>query len=110
MVYKWLGSPNGIIMRVFTGLCILFLLASCFNEKNSQDQIDQLNLRLTQLEQRIDSFASAQGLNVMGTTANQGPTSAKLVRQSERCQAITKKGTQCKRTASNSGYCWQHGR
>lgn len=97
-------------MRFVSSFSLLFLLASCFNEKNSQDQIDHLNLRLTQLEQRIDSFARAQGLNVMGTTANQGPTSAKLVRQSERCQAITKKGTQCKRTASNSGYCWQHGR
>lgn len=29
---------------------------------------------------------------------------------SGRCQAITKKGTQCKRTASHgSKYCWQHG-
>lgn len=29
---------------------------------------------------------------------------------SVRCQAITKKGTQCKRTASpGSKYCWQHG-
>lgn len=27
-----------------------------------------------------------------------------------RCQAITKKGTQCKRTAKpGSKYCWQHG-
>jgi hypothetical protein len=25
------------------------------------------------------------------------------------CQATTKKGTQCKRTASNGGYCYQHG-
>ena len=29
---------------------------------------------------------------------------------SPRCQAITKKGTQCKRTASAGGYCWQHRR
>lgn len=29
---------------------------------------------------------------------------------SGRCQAITKKGTQCKRTAkAGSKYCWQHG-
>lgn len=28
---------------------------------------------------------------------------------SGRCQAITKKGTQCKRTATSGSYCWQHG-
>lgn len=95
-------------MRVVTSLCLVFLLASCFNENNSQDQIDQLNLRITQLEQRIDSFSTVQGVNVMGTTTNQRSASIKLVRQTERCQAVTKKGTQCKRTASNSGYCWQH--
>jgi len=25
------------------------------------------------------------------------------------CQALTKKGTQCKRNARSGGYCWQHG-
>lgn len=109
MGYNSLRNPNGIIMRVVTSLCLLFLLVSCFNENRSQDQIDQLNVRINQLEQRIDSFANVQGVNVMGTTTNQRPTSIKLVRQTERCQAVTKKGTQCKRTASASGYCWQHG-
>lgn len=28
---------------------------------------------------------------------------------SGRCQATTKKGTQCKRTSRSGGYCWQHG-
>jgi hypothetical protein len=27
----------------------------------------------------------------------------------DRCQAITKKGLQCKRKAKSNGYCWQHG-
>ena len=26
-----------------------------------------------------------------------------------RCNAITKKGTQCSRSARSGGYCWQHG-
>ena len=26
-----------------------------------------------------------------------------------RCQATTRKGTQCKRSARSGGYCWQHG-
>jgi len=29
-------------------------------------------------------------------------------KQVARCQAITKKGTQCKRIALSNGYCWQH--
>lgn len=28
---------------------------------------------------------------------------------SNRCQATTKKGSQCKRNARSGGYCWQHG-
>ena len=26
-----------------------------------------------------------------------------------RCKALTKKGTQCSRSARSQGYCWQHG-
>ena len=32
----------------------------------------------------------------------------KTTKQISRCQAITKKGTQCKRAAKSNGYCWQH--
>ena len=32
----------------------------------------------------------------------------KPIKQISRCQAITKKGTQCKRAAKSNGYCWQH--
>jgi len=31
------------------------------------------------------------------------------VKTSGRCQAITKKGTRCSRSARSNGYCWQHG-
>ena len=42
------------------------------------------------------------------TTTRTAPT-AKAV-ESGRCQAITKKGTQCSRKAkAGSTYCWQHG-
>src|SRR5258705_10047388 len=30
------------------------------------------------------------------------------LKTSGRCQAITKKGTQCSRSARSNGYCWQH--
>lgn len=40
-------------------------------------------------------------------TPKEGTSSTKA---SVRCQAITKKGTQCSRTAkAGSSYCWQHG-
>lgn len=32
----------------------------------------------------------------------------KSLSNTERCKAITKKGTRCSRTATASGYCWQH--
>ena len=48
---------------------------------------------------KIDSFDSMQGAPKAKTQT------------SGRCQATTKKGTQCKRKAkSGSDYCWQHGR
>jgi len=38
-------------------------------------------------------------------------TGTKYHRESSRCQAITKKGTQCSRNAQAEGsYCWQHAR
>jgi hypothetical protein len=39
------------------------------------------------------------------------PAAAAPAPRSTRCQAITKKGTQCSRTAqAGSSYCWQHAR
>ncbi|SRR6266542_2755019 len=38
------------------------------------------------------------------------PESSARQQYSSRCQATTKKGTQCKRNAKpGSNYCWQHG-
>jgi hypothetical protein len=38
------------------------------------------------------------------------PTAARPAARSGRCQATTKKGTQCSRNAkAGSAYCWQHG-
>ncbi len=45
------------------------------------------------------------------TTVTQKKSTSKEVNISKRCAAITKKGTQCKRTAQKgSNYCWQHNR
>jgi micrococcal nuclease len=49
---------------------------------------------------------SVPSASATGTNAYTAPVSSSL----GRCQAITKKGTQCKRNAkAGSKYCWQHG-
>lgn len=93
----------------------LMLLSSCFNADNRK--IEQLNKRIISLEQRVDSlshagdFTQPVGLyDTYNTNTNPGKSaSSGRVKQSNRCQAITKRGTQCKRTTKNGSYCWQHG-
>jgi len=80
--------------KIFT-ICILLLFGSCFNTDSSTNETKLMNKRITRLEQRIDSLIGHGNTN--STESN------------NRCQAITKKGTQCKRKARNKGYCWQHG-
>lgn len=88
---------------------MLVLLASCFNAGNCK--IEELNQRIKTLEQRIDSLSSAGNAFSIGihNTNRHNAVSFGAVRQSDRCQAITKKGTQCKRNAKKGSYCWQHG-
>lgn len=73
--------------------------------------MDQLKQRITRLEQKMDSLINGGNINLIGSNNNNSNNviSPGTVRQVSRCQAITKKGTQCKRTAKNNGYCWQHG-
>lgn len=75
---------------------MLLLLTSCFNADNSNSETDRLKWRITRLEQRLDSLT------------NHNPVSYGTTQVSWRCQAITKRGTQCKRNAKGNSYCWQH--
>ncbi|HEX7903852.1 MAG TPA: DUF5763 domain-containing protein [Chitinophagaceae bacterium] len=95
--------------KIFT-ICILLLLVSCFNTGTQKTEL--LNQRITRLEQRIDSLINGGNINLIGSDNNSSNNSVSTgtVRQTNRCQAITKKGTQCKRAAEDNGYCWQHGR
>jgi hypothetical protein len=97
-------------MKMVFGFCLLLLLASCFNT-DSNNKTEQLNQRIIRLEQRIDSLISASNTNSMGLSNTNRPNavSYSTVRESDRCRATTKKGTQCKRKAKNNSYCWQHG-
>ena len=74
--------------------------------------MEQVIQRLTRIEQRIDSLTNAKDANSIGAN-NKGidnSVSYGTVRETSQCRAITKKGTRCKRTSRNNGYCWQHER
>lgn len=98
-------------MKIIATIFTILILISCSYTGNDVNQQDQLNLRIARLEQRIDSLINSRHINSAGSNNNgiynQSPE--KIVPQVNRCQAITKKGTQCKRTARSGDYCWQHG-
>jgi hypothetical protein len=77
------------------------LLCSCAGKDR---ETDQQNQRITRLEQRMDSLAGGRN-NSSGYNSN---ISSGDVLVNGRCQAITKKGTQCKRKGKKDGYCYQH--
>lgn len=98
-------------MNTYLSFCILLLLGSCLNADSGNKNREQLNQRIIQLEQRIDSLQNVQNVSDPGGENNRtNSLSSGSIRNEERCQAITKRGTQCKRNANNSHYCWQHGR
>lgn len=79
----------------------------------SWDSVAQLIFPGKELTQNSNS---AQGLYSTGTSttstsrATTGSGYSTQQADSGRCQATTKKGTQCKRAAKpGSMYCWQHG-
>lgn len=70
----------------------------------SNKETYQLNERITILEHRVDSLTKARSIDSVEKTITG------VVLTDARCQAITKKGTQCRRKAKNNNYCWQHGK
>ncbi len=98
-------------MKILFSCLALFFLTSCFNTDNSNIDTDRLNLRITMLEQRLDSLLNARGTKpfALSKKENREPVSYDRSQASWRCQATTKKGTQCKRSARSNSYCWQHG-
>lgn len=87
-------------MKKIINASLLLLFTFCFTGCNNSET-EQLNHRVTQLEQKIDSL--------LGSRNNYDSFSYGSNQHAGRCQAVTKKGTQCKRAARNNNYCWQHG-
>jgi hypothetical protein len=70
--------------------------------------------RITDSLQRLTCYDGVAGSAARATssTPTASPRAASTTRAEVggRCQATTRKGTQCKRSAkSGSSYCWQHG-
>jgi hypothetical protein len=101
------NTNSGLTMFMISTLVVL---TSCFNSNTNANEINQLNLRITRLEQRIDSLISIRHSTSIESNNiyNSYPAPYASVKRMNRCQAITKKGTQCKRNAKSRGYCWQH--
>jgi len=90
-------------------ICGLLLFVSCSHNDKNNNETQLLNQRIIHLEQKIDSLISDLNTNsvVSNNKSDHTSLSSSTIPQMNRCQAITKKGTQCKRKAKN-GYCWQH--
>ena len=84
-------------MKTITIIYLPLLFFSCFSKHQETRKTDRLNERITRLEQRIDSL-----------DCNGSISPARVKNMCSRCQAITKRGKQCRRKAKNNGYCWQH--
>ncbi len=87
-------------MKIHSTILLPLLFCSCYNTDRG---INQLNQRVTRLEQRIDSLANTK------TENSRGYINVNTNREEDRCMRMTKKGTRCKRKAKSNGYCWQHG-
>jgi Family of unknown function (DUF5763) len=98
-------------MKLFAVCSLSLLLFSCYHNGSDREEIDRLKQRIISLEQKVDALTNSSTVppngfskrNSSGTSSYSAPVS------SNRCLALTKKGSQCKRKAKGNGYCWQHG-
>jgi outer membrane murein-binding lipoprotein Lpp len=88
-------------MKVLAAILLCIICSSC---TDTDSKTNELNQRVTHLEQRVDSLTNTK-TEISGDYTNKGTNN-----ENGRCKGITKKGAQCKRKAKNNGYCWQHGR
>ncbi|MCL5070793.1 MAG: hypothetical protein M1308_07845 [Actinobacteria bacterium] len=92
-------------------------LEKALNEQ--KDVINNLMAKLIVLDNKIDKLSTGTVESESKTVIDEPVKSVVKEKKSEgintdgtmRCQATTKKGTQCKRNAqTGSRYCWQHQR
>ena len=88
-------------------------------------KIDELNRRITKVELTLEMIQASSApqdnssqvkkkASISKKPQSYSSQSVNSERQNSsgnigQCNATTKKGTRCKRTARSKGYCWQHG-
>ena len=104
-------------MRNITYIFLL-VLGSCASRDEVSElkhKVADLDAKITQLEGKIDSLLIARNYPASrGRSESSSPESFYSSPNTKsgyysRCQATTKRGTQCKRSAqAGRSYCWQH--
>ena len=115
----------GIILLLST-VNIFSQSATTADIKNLQEQINELKAKNVSLEKEIATLKDLLSIVAKNSTSNnqkidssavKKPTGSKQGKSVEetksysgggQCQATTKKGTRCSRSAGPNGYCWQH--
>lgn len=87
-------------MKMLSAIILFIICLSC---TDTDSKTNELNQRITGLEQKIDSLTQTKSQDTVGYSTQRTPN------QTTRCKATTQKGTLCKRKAKSNGYCWQHG-
>ena len=101
-------------MKLIVTLALSIVCCSCFQATRDAGNIRQMEERITTLEQRLDALTgqttgSTSSINTFTSGTSGSSHSSGSSTYSGRCQATTKKGSQCSRKAKGGGYCWQHG-
>ena len=96
----------------------LGLLPACQSgtpNRELKQKLADLEFRVSWLEKQLaeqhpaDSLQSGSYGTSAGLQSGDRYNGSTQSYYSARCQAPTKEGTQCKRSAQSGGYCWQHG-
>ena len=95
-------------MKISIASILLLLFVSCQSPASDTAQLEQ---RVTELERRINQLegSSHKSYETSVPLRSKAVSTRHMQKTSNRCQAITKKGAQCKRSAKGGDYCWQHG-
>ncbi len=98
-------------MKTIIVICLSVLLFAFFNAGRDGEKIEELKHRIIRLESKIDSLVRDRNNRPVefNSTYTFRDSAYNNLREMARCQALTKKGTQCKRKARNNSFCWQHG-
>lgn len=110
---------------IIWAVCLLLTLTGCqskVKDSNMEYRVSNLEIRVSELEEKL-KLLNTTPYKTPRTTQRNPTTSIPTYKYQEnstrssgtssyssgRCQATTKKGTQCKRSSRSGGYCWQHG-